>query len=543
MNKMTPASAACALVAVCGMIFLTLHAYVKEHIYEGLLVQGCDSFGYFRMANVIHDARRSGTKPDFFIHDAETRWIISKFKENKIPVESWSDVVTAHAHHYFPGTDQVGPQYPPGTGWILSWFRADTSVRKLDRLTIACVVAVGILLVLWCAMRGLAMSSLVIAVAVWAFLFPYGFLGPSSYSINASILPIFMGTLLAWIAAERRDGRGAMALGLCAGLYIGLGVQTRIASIFLVPAAAFLFWPGGMRGLAGFLAGVCVDGILPLLLHNKTITGSFLGATYTGGDEQQTLGAFYKNSLFYFDHATESLGYHLLGLFLATLCLTAIIFATTSVAGENWKAWRKAHHGMAWAPGCAFVLTLAFFLTHSVQIHYYLIPGMLQTCLFLALLFVSMEMQWQKTARESGACGIAFNAFAAICVVAGITALAFTRTAVRETAMDAFTLKDTPAPTLAVPGPMLGQNAWIWADNYSGSIVYYTGHAAFKLPFSSPEIRQMMYQWIQVNGYSQYMVMDSDTMKELIAEARTLGWQFSPAGSIREAPCYKMERL
>jgi len=542
MNRMTPASVVCALVAVCGMIVMALHAYVEEHNNEALLVQGCDSFGYFRMANAMHDARRSGTKPDFFIHDAETRWIISKFKENKIPVGSWRDVVTAHAHHYFPGTDEVGPQYPPGTGWILSWFRADTSVRKLDRLTIACVAAVGILLVLWCAMRGLTMSSLVIAGAVWAVLFPYGFLGSSSYSINASILPIFMGTLLAWLAAERCDGRAAMVLGLCAGLYTGLAVQTRLASIFLVPVAALLFWPGGMRGLAGFLAGVCVDGIVPLLLHNKTITGSFLGATYTDRDQRQTLGAITKNSRFYFDHAMESLGYHVLGLFLVTLCLAAVIFATAP-AGADWKAWLKAHRGMVWAPVCAFVLTLAFFLTHTVEIHYYLMPGMLQTCLLMAILFVSMETQWQKTEGESGTWGIALNAFAAICVAAGITALALTHTAVKETARDAFTLKDAPTTTLPVPDPMLGENAWIWADNYSGSIVYYTGHAAFKLPFSSPETRQMMYRWIQTKGYSQYMVVDSDDMKKIADETRAAGWQLSPAGTVREAACYKMERL
>ncbi len=137
---MTFSSAVCSLVAAVAMIVLALIGLRNEHA-TGMFVDGCDAFGYSRMAKVFRQARKTGGPTDFFIRDDQTRWLVARFKERGTPVNDWDEVVTAHAHHYFPGSDQVGPQYPPGTGWVLSMFATSTDVKALDRLTILLVTA------------------------------------------------------------------------------------------------------------------------------------------------------------------------------------------------------------------------------------------------------------------------------------------------------------------------------------------------------------------------------------------------------------------
>jgi len=221
--------------------------------------------------------------------------------------------------------------------------------------------------------------------------------------------------------------------------------------------------------------------------------------------------------------------------------------ATNSNAGTEWRAWLKERRGLILAPACAFGLTLAYFLTHTVMIHYYLIPGMLQTCLLLAFLIFSMEMRWQKTDGGSRPRAITCGIFAVAAEMAVIAGVALAHPTVQESARDAFTQAGTPVPTLEVPAPLLEKNAWIWGGEYSSSIVYYTGHPAFKIGFSSPEIRKQIYEWVKVKGDAQYMEMETGNagtadMSGIFAEAQALGWRFSPVGTLRNATCYKMEK-
>ena len=65
--------------------------------------------------------------------------------------------------------------------------------------------------------------------------------------------------------------------------------------------------------------------------------------------------------------------------------------------------------------------------------------------------------------------------------------------------------------------------AWIWSDWLSSAIVYYTGHPAFKINFSTPEMRRLMYAWVQTKGDPQYLLVDSDLMKPFTDDAHTDG--------------------
>ena len=535
-------SSTCSVVAALAIVVLAMQAHWRDRDTSTFAL-GCDPFGYERMARVFREARAAGSAPDFFLHDEQTRWLVGKFKENQVPPPVWGEAVTTHAHHYFPGSDQVGPQYPPGTGWVLSLFPAPNDVKALDRLTIAFVAAGGLGFAAWCAWRGLAASSLVLAGAVATALSPYGWIQGSSYSINATILPLCAGTTLAWIACRARNRSAAMALGFGAGCLFGLLIQIRLASALLAPAAGLLFVPRRFRLLPPYAAGVVLAGVLPVLIHNRVITGQLLGATYSAVDRSQGFGSVADNVRFYFgSHVLESGCLHVLGL-VAALALWLAATAATRPRGAlpAWREWLATHYGVVAAPVCAAGLSVAYFLTHTIVILYYLTPAMLLTGLLLGLLFVSLETHWLEMTGGFAAAGT-FRAGLAV-AAAGAPALAGLRgpgavghrvRAVRQT-------YDDPPQILAVPAELLAPQSWVWADLYSSSILYYTGHPSFKALFAPSPTRLAMYRWVQAKGDPQYLVVDSNGAESQADEARAAGWRLTPVGEIRGATCYKME--
>jgi hypothetical protein len=537
---MTLSNFICALIAALAIIVTALGSYETDRTTD-TLVKGCDPFGYSRMADAIRTARASGASPDFFIHDDQTRWLIAKFKENHLPVSDWSEAVTTHAHHYFPGTDQVGPQYPPGTGWVMSLFPKDGAVMDLDQLSIILLVVGGILILVWCATNGLPMSCLMVAGAVTAFLSPYQWIFSSSYSINATIFPLFLGILLAWFAAKSRRQLTSAIFALGSGILFGLLIQTRIASVLFLPAILLIFLPGKIRLVFWYLIGVVLNGILPVLLHNKTITGNFFGMTYSKSDSRQELGCIYKNSLHYYSHFSDSAGYYVLGLFLGLLLFVTVIFVTSRKGNSGWKSWMKSHYGLVASPFVAFVITIAYFLTHYVTTPYYLVPGMLGVCLLLALLFVAIETHWCKTVGNS-TLGRSVRHLGAIpTALIAMVVMTIFRPSLVETLDGIFKIPSQSVATLDVPPELLKPNAWIWADNYSSSVVYYTAHPAFKMTFASPELRKRVFGWIKDKGDTQYLVIDCDSMHTVMSEAQAFGAKLTPVGYIREAPCYKLD--
>src|SRR5262245_30774299 len=86
---------------------------VEEYAY------GCDSFGYLQMARAVRLAGAKRELPQFHLESPQGRLLIDLMKRRHVHLESWDRFVAPHGHHYFPGADHVGVQYPPGTGLAL----------------------------------------------------------------------------------------------------------------------------------------------------------------------------------------------------------------------------------------------------------------------------------------------------------------------------------------------------------------------------------------------------------------------------------------
>ena len=537
-----PVLARWALVAglisvICVVVAVAIPAFHKSS-RSGIFSHGCDSFCYSQMAAAIRDARASGKPVDYFLQDYQTEFLITKFKQSGVLQIDWREAIAPHGYHYFAVSGQVGPQYPPGAPWALSFFPAIGAIRGLSRASIILIVLVGLAFAGWCAARRLPLSTLVAALATYTFLYVFTWVDLTSFSVNATIFPLFAGILLAWFARERARGVVAVFLSFAGGVGIGMAVEDRVASVLLVATMLLFFLPRRYGLVAAQAAGLAVGGVLPLLTHNKLVAGGYFLPTYDKSDTDQSLQCIWTNFLFYCHWWFQNSIVQVTMLACALAALVVLVRATSNAPAGHWRHWAWDHAGFILAAPSAFLLCAAFFLTHVVKEGYYLTPSMLTVALTTALLFVSLEIEWRTLAPEvSRRAAISWTV-----ITLAISGAALTVWLHSNQISDA--IYDAPpdqAVQISLPPELQNEHAWLWADDLSGSIRLYTGHPAFKIYACNPTTRKMVFDWVKARGEPQYVVEDSETMRHIADEARNTGWKTTLVGYVCDSPCLRMD--
>jgi len=542
LSALALASLALSLVAALGIVLAVALPAFHKGSAVGLFFQGCDPFCYSQMADAMRDARATGQPVDYFLKDDQTQFLIAKFKQSGQPPLRWREAIAPHGYHYFPLTDAVGPQYPPGAPWALSLFPRHGALHALNRASITLTALAGLTFIVWCAARRLPLSCVVMALATYAFLYVFTWVDLASFSINATVFPLFAGIILAWIARERRRGLVALLLALAGGVGIGIAMEDRIASVLLIATMLLFFLPGRFGLIAAHAVGFVLGGIAPVLTHDKLVAGGYFRTTYTGDDTAQSLSCIWTNFLFYCHWWFQTSIMHVTLLACALAGLAAWVRFTTRAPSGHWRRWMRDHAGLILAAPSAFLLGAAFFLTHVVTEGYYLTPSMLTIALTTALLFVSLEMEWRAIDRAAARGTIFSWATAALTIIGGAIAIGLSLLDDLPDGMWAVPYPESePVVQFDMPQEMQDPHAWIWAHMFSGSVRYYTGHPAFRIYACDPDIRKMIYGWVKARGDRQYLVEDCDTMRQTIDEVRALGWKTTLIGHIRDAPCYRMD--
>src|SRR5215813_13376240 len=119
-----------------GFVLLSAQSAYRKSLSTEEFAYACDAFGYLRMADEIRASFHAHKLPEFRLESNQTRLLIDFMKSKNVPVPKWEELVAPHAHHYFPVSDHVGVQYPPGTGLTLAAFPEGTAVYRLNQLTI-----------------------------------------------------------------------------------------------------------------------------------------------------------------------------------------------------------------------------------------------------------------------------------------------------------------------------------------------------------------------------------------------------------------------
>ena len=522
-----------------AVILLSAQAAYRKSLNTEEFAYACDSFGYLRMAKEIRASFRERKMPEFRLESNQTRLLIEFMKSKRVPVSKWDEVVAPHAHHYFPVSDHVGVQYPPGTGLTLAAFPEGTAVYRLNQITIAVFVTAGIAAIAIAAWKKAWVSVGLAALAIHLGFTILGRIGALSFSINAAIAPLLITCLLVLMAATVQAARYRVAwsAALAAGLLLGFCTMIRLPAVLLAPAFLVLLWPATWRIRLNslpvvFCVALLVVGILPVLINQEHVAGAWYLSTYASVDAAAPTMARVRENLSYFFGFDGPAAEDNWALIVALVGFAGFVLIRPRPHPENKPLnWRR----VALAGSMAWLLSVSFFLTHAVTGAHYMIPSIVVAVVLLGFGALSIE------AAQSGANTLRHEPRIIAALV--VLALLFPTVAIVRGALTARSPVNAPAgplahPPIVLPPEVADEKAWVWADLLTGSLWYYARKPAFKIQFTDPPTRELLYKFVFDRGERQYLIQDSERMQMYMDEIVKLGGTLEQRGKVDGQLCF-----
>jgi hypothetical protein len=513
-------------------------AYSKTRQIEEI-PWGCDPFGYLSMAQEVRRAAERGDWPNYRIETRQNRLLIEHLKSQGVPQTAWGEMVAPHAHHYFPVSDQVCVQYPPGTGYCLALYPRGEAVQGLFATVIVVLVVVGLasLVVAGARRAWAAAGGVVFALTLGLEIVP----GPSmaSLSIGAVLIPLLCTVALVIQAYALRSVTGrwllAAALAFAAGLAMGLAMLIRLPVLFLFPGAALLL-VGGLApprtvvnsALVAFTLGFLLGGPVQVLAHQQAVAGAWNLSTYGPDDNAPpSLAVVEKNYSYYFEGGPG--GEHNWALPIALVGFLALAAGTRSPVG----AFR-----ILLAAALIWGLSAAYFLTHKVTTGYYQVPAVFAAMVVLAIGGLARQaIRIAPSEAEAASCcsigRIARLLALIVALLPGVVAL--------EQAWKGRAVKLSERVVykgMTFPAELTDERAWVFADHLSGPLWYYAGKTSYKVTFADDKTRALVCRFIFARDEPLYLLVDCESMNGVLKEVEGLGGLPEPKGSAEGKPYF-----
>lgn len=486
-----------------------------------------DPFGYLEEARIFRRFYRGQGRIEFTVPSRRIALAAQALIRDGVPIESWRWWLGPRATHYFPDTGRQGIQYPPGTGFVLSFFPEGRAVAWVDALTAAllCGGALGGCVIL--ARRGRWAPAGPLCLCALLGLDMLRRVGDTSFSVQVS-LPLVLG--LAWLGRDR--GGAGWPRRFAWGALGGVLLLTRLANVFLIPGLflGVFSTPGRMReGLfrpfLAALAGVALFGALPLLLFQKSLTGHYLGTTYADDDRRWASFHGIVSHLDYYLGAGGGAVYN-----WALLCC---LLGAAVITGWRNRALLSAV--LVWA------VPAAFFVFHQVAVHYYLLIP-----LFASALQLSLNAADSEEPRRLGGGAVA------LALVPGLVTLGWagstwglTRKSFQYQAGIFPAVSGGLQARPSFPAELLKPRAWDYAYLLTGSFWYYERKGALEIMDLTPTARLSIFRLAYDRGEPQYFVDDWEDsfLTALSGEVQGLGGRLVRAGEVEGHGYYRLEWL
>lgn len=475
--------------------------------------EGCDSFGYLCAARQIRESLPQKHLPNFALRDGQVDTLVHLLKSSKYPTEDWAEIVGPHAHHYDAHSRRVILQYPPGTGLVLSVFPEGTAARRLTQIVALAIFFITAWLV--AVHPGSPVASIPLVFAAIASIVVCDTIAHYSYSIQASLLPLILGTI--WLS--KSPGKSAFTT-LSA-------LSFSFASLCRIPIAFHFFgWlyclPPKRRVL--FTAFFAISLFSTLGYYNFVYAGSPFRFTYSSADHSPpSLGAVAENLRFYLYRGGAQMNWAVLVMGLVAFFVRDFFPRTTRLALLR----------------CAAIggLPLVYFLTHQVRIAYYPFPTMLNMLWVFGMTFYATEEPLRVEAARSRKSR--FGVSVARLLVVGASLYLGTRVVRGDHRVDQshVPIELSPVEQTILRDP----KTFIFSDFRSGSFWYYYRHPAFKLSFAKPEVRQFVLRELKRAGYDLYWLDDGPPIDSLRSEVRDIRGVLAPAGTVFGRPLYRID--
>jgi len=501
----------------------------------------CDPFGYLQMAKDIRGVRADG-RPEFVIESLHTRLLIDLMKSRNVPIPQWDDLVAPLAYHYFPETDQIGVQYPPGVGLLFALFPEGKALRRLNLLVAVIFGATGLLMLALAAVNHAWYSAGLVILSLDLGLEILGVIDNASFSINGILLPLLLCALCLFLTfGLQEDSRLTPVLRyvlvLLAGLFFGFAILVRMPVLLLMPGILLLLLPGRWRSwyksaCVIFIMGVVIGGIVPLALHQRQMAGAWYLTTYPRYDTSPpTLRAFWPNVHYYFGPGKGS---SFVWIWPVAFAGCAGLFLLTSRRQSSRAPSPPFLRNLTWARLFASALliwgiSLAYFLTHPIANHVYPLPATLAAVLLLAFGAFHLErdsVRRNLSSRLSRRGAVLSMVGLVLALTPGL--VVFSRAWVND---------HPPSPErtpqrFSFPAELADERAWVWTSFLSGTLWYYERKAAHKISSSNAETRAIVFKFVRDRGEPQFIIGDDPGMKPVEDEIVQLGGVMELRGEV-----------
>jgi len=533
-----------ALLAIS--FFVTLRYSKHEALRTEEYAYACDPFGYLRMAKEIREGFARRDWPEFKLETKQTRALINFMQEKQVPLSRWDEVVAPHGHHYFPRSEYVGVQYPPGTALALALFPQGEAIYSLNRTVVWILALLGVAALALAVWKRTWRSIALIVLALSLGLFVLARIGTASFSINVVIVPVLLTCLFAVAALWlENDGRSRLAL-LCAflaGLSLGFATLVRLPSVLLLPGLVVLLWPGFRRVLrltslpVALVIGTTILGVVPVVVNQSDVAGAWYLSTYASVDTAAPTLERVGFNLSYF----LGKGYGAVdnwALFYAVFGFAGFVLLsfTQEEASENhgqlnWLNWKR----FALAAGVIWLLSLSYFVTHKIYAAHYMIPSVLAAVALLAFGAFSLDVtsKFQFDRRR------AISWVALVLILS--PGLVVAKKAWRLRSQPHGAVEATTHAPILLPAELADDKAWIWADYLTGTLWYYANKPAFKIHFTDDSTRAMLFRFVFERGDRQYLIQDSEDQLKYMAQIERLGGKLELRGKIDGNPYYLVD--
>ena len=481
---------------------------------------GCDWFGYLRQAQLFRD-RGPIAGLSTPLTDERTRYLVEMGKRTGLPFASWEGVAP-HCHHYKAETDAVVLQYPPGTGYVMSFFPPGVQARSTFVAANAVILAV---------MLGLVLSARTFLTTALAFAGGMAALHDVSlFSLDWSVPPSSALALLAagpavWLSRARNSTTRLLSAAAL-GFLLGCTIEMRLTNALIVvgPVLMLAVRFGKQRSIAEagvFLAfGLALTvAMLPLLVSNAYNAGQFWLTTYGPLDAAPPVLSWevvWTGIRFYLLQREPTA--------VLNLIVILVLLVALGIEGRRDGAMSEATVGAV----ISLAATLAFVCTHEIRVLYYLAPVRMYAG--AVALFGRFASENARAAQRSiGGLPIWFRS-----AVAG-AALALMSLTIRSVSMPVSQEFRTAAAATRFEA-----NAVVWSDLSSGYLHYFNGRQASRLPFLEVPLQDRFLAEIARDGVPQYLVVDSDRMR--ICKERLAGtYRLQPVDPLFGFETYRIE--
>ena len=487
------------------------------------------------MAKEIRQAFASGVWPEFKLESTQTRQLIDFMQQRHLPVSRWEEVVAPHAHHYFPQSDAVGVQYPPGTGLVLAMFPQGEAVYRLNRIVVYSFVVIGVAVFVIALLKRAWASLGLVALSLSLGLMVLARLGALTFSMNAVLVPILLTCLFSLFALRfKTDSRYRLAsmFALLAGVSLGFATLIRLPSFLLAPGFMILLLPhfrnlrSSLPSLA-FALGLAIAGIIPVLINQHDVAGAWYLSTYASVDAAPPT----------IDHLSFNLSYFLgdgpasidnWALISALIGFTGFLILYRPRESETFNHLGLSLKRLAVAVLLLWIIPIGYFLTHQVIGAHYMISSIFATVTLMGFGAFGIELTNTERVGFEPRRILSWMALVLI-LLPGVMTLqrVWTNRSLEPAPKQAIT-----HPPILLPAELVDDKAWIWADLLTGSLWYYANKPAFKIQFTDEHTRAMMFKFVFDRGDRQYLIQDSEQMKQYITEIQDLGGKLEMRGKV-----------